>query len=168
MKFYKRKEKGKHEIKKMIPNRQNVPPSARVLTAIIRLPPHSDWVSFCCEGAGMVFGFTYRKSMTSRDWQSRQWMEGNLDSVYSWTIPTCSCRWHIYSARLHTCLLYCYLYLSNSTAFNEEICNKTKLIRTSYLLNYRSSSAHSLWIFVSMFLMFICSKHKRWSYLISS
>jgi len=132
MKFYKRKEKGKHEIKKMIPNRQNVPPFARVLTAIICLPPHSDWVSFCCERVGRVFGFTYRKSMTSKDWQSRQWMEGNLDSVYSWTIPTCSCRWHIYSARLYTCFLYCYLYLSNFTAFNEDICNKTKLVRTSY------------------------------------
>jgi len=134
MKFYKRKEKGKHEIKKMIPNRQNVPPSARVLTAIICLPPHSDWVSFCCERAGRVFGFTYRKSMTSKDWQSRRWVEGNLDSVYSWTIPTCSCRWHIYSARPYTCFLYCYLrvYLSNFMAFNEEICKKTKLIRTAY------------------------------------
>jgi hypothetical protein len=44
MKFYKRKGKGKHEIKKMIPNRQNVPPSARVLTAIICLPPYNDSV----------------------------------------------------------------------------------------------------------------------------
>jgi hypothetical protein len=70
--------------------------------------------------------------MTSKDWQSRQWMEGNLDSVYSWTIPTCSCRWHIYSARLYTLFLYCYLYLYNFTAFNEEIYNKTKLIRISY------------------------------------
>jgi hypothetical protein len=33
MEFYKRKEKGKNEIKKMVPKRQTVPSSARVLTA---------------------------------------------------------------------------------------------------------------------------------------
>jgi len=36
------------------------------------------------------------------------------------------------------------------------------------LVNYRSSSVHSLWIFVSVFLMFIHLKLKWLSYLISS
>ena len=38
----------------------------------------------------------------------------------------------IFTVSDYTCFFYCYLYLSNFTAFNEEMYNKTKLIRTSY------------------------------------
>ena len=168
MKFYKRKEKGKHEIKKMIPNRQNVPPSARVLTAIICLPPNSDWVSFSWRVGGGTLGLH-----TGNQWHRR------IDSrAIGWkeilTVCTAEPFPRAAAGGIFTVPEYIpassiVTYISvTSRHLTKRSVTKQSWYELRTLVDYRSSSVNSLWILVSLFLMFICSKHKWWFYLISS
>lgn len=114
------------------------------------------------QGAGRAFGFTYRKSMTSKNWQSRQWTERNLDSLYSWNILTCSCRLREYLQCKTTYIRSSTtsLHLSNVTAFNKQLYTKIKAIRTT-LFSYRLIPRHYLWIFIRLCFLRLSVKKQR-------
>ena len=154
----------------MIPNRQNVPPSARVLTAIICLPPHSDWVSFCWRGRGGSLGLHTGNQWHRRiDSRANGWKEiltvctaepfPRAAAVGIFTVPDC----------IPASSVVTYISITSRHLKKRSVTKSWYELRT--LVNYISSLVNSLWIFVSVFLMFIyksyCSTSVHLRFLVS-